>query len=133
QLGRAGPPPAVAGMLSAPRWLGTWRQCVASSVALTEFARAKFIAGGLPAAKIAVKPTFCAVDPGMGDGAGGYALFVGRLSVEKGIATLMDAWPRLRGRVPLTIVGDGPLAARVQEFVGRANDCQWLGQQPKER
>src|SRR5262245_60882422 len=99
--GSRGQTAVVAGMLTTHRWLGTWRQCVDSYVAMTEFARAKFIAGGLPADKIAVKPNFCAVDPGMGDGAGGYALFVGRLSVEKGIATLMDAWPRLRGRVPL--------------------------------
>jgi len=123
----------VAGMLTVHRRLGTWQRCVDRYIAMTEFARAKFIAGGLPAEKIAVKPNFCPVDPGIGRGAGGYALFVGRLSAEKGVETLMAAWSRLGGRVPLMIVGDGPLAPRVQEFVARTDRCQWLGWEPKER
>jgi len=120
-------------MLTVHRRLGTWQRCVDRYIAMTEFARAKFIAGGLPAEKIAVKPNFCPVDPGIGRGAGGYALFVGRLSAEKGVETLMAAWSRLGGRVPLMIVGDGPLAPRVQEFVARTDRCQWLGWEPKER
>ena len=85
-------------MLTMHRSLGTWQRCVDRYIATTEFARAKFIAGGLPAEKITVKPNFCPADPGVGLGEGGYALFVGRLSAEKGIGTLMNAWRRL-GRV----------------------------------
>jgi glycosyltransferase involved in cell wall biosynthesis len=121
----------VAGMLTAHRWLGTWQRGVDGYIAMTEFAREKFISGGLPAEKIAIKPNFCPVDPGRGEGDGGYALFVGRLSPEKGVATLMAAWRRLGGRVPLYVVGDGPLAAAVGEFVRKTERCHWLGWQPK--
>ncbi|OLE74348.1 MAG: glycosyl transferase family 1, partial [Bacteroidetes bacterium 13_1_20CM_4_60_6] len=120
----------VAGMLTAHRWLGTWQRSVDAYIAMTEFAREKFIAGGLPAEKIAIKPNFCATDPGIGNGAGGYALFVGRLSAEKGVETLMAAWRRLGGTVPLYVVGDGPLAPAVEEFVGKVERCHWLGWQP---
>src|SRR5439155_22712054 len=102
-------------------------------IAMTEFAREKFIAGGLPAEKIALKPNFCATDPGIGNGAGGYALFVGRLSPEKGVETLMAAWLRLGGDCPLYVVGYGPLSQAVEEFVGKVERCPRPGWQPKDK
>jgi len=54
---------ATALMLSVHRWLGTWSKMVDCYIALTEFARAKFIEGGLPAEKIVVKPNFVYPDP----------------------------------------------------------------------
>src|SRR5262249_33886287 len=65
--------------------------------------------------------------------AGGYALFVGRLSPEKGVETLMAAWRRLGGTIPLYVVGDGPLASVVEEFVGKTERCHWLRWQPREK
>jgi glycosyltransferase involved in cell wall biosynthesis len=58
---------ATALMLSVHRWLGTWSKMVDCYIALTEFARAKFIEGGLPAEKIVVKPNFVHPDPMKGD------------------------------------------------------------------
>ena len=78
-------------------------------VALTEFARRKFIEGGFRPGKIIVKPNFVYPDPGPGEGGGGYALFVGRLSFEKALAPLLAAWEHLDKRIPLKVVGDGPL------------------------
>lgn len=74
----------VAGMLATHRALRTWTEMVDAYVALTEFARCKFIEGGLSRGKMKVKPNFVLPDPGPGSGGGGYALFVGRLSPEKG-------------------------------------------------
>jgi glycosyltransferase involved in cell wall biosynthesis len=54
---------ATALMLCVHRWLGTWSEMVDCYIALTEFARAKFIEGGLPAEKIVVKPNFVHPDP----------------------------------------------------------------------
>jgi glycosyltransferase involved in cell wall biosynthesis len=78
-------------------------------VALSEFARRKFIDSGLPAAKLHVKPNFVQDDPGEREAPGHYALFVGRLSPEKGAATLLAGWEKLKHSIPLVIVGDGPL------------------------
>jgi len=96
-------------MLAMHRAMGTWRQKVSVYVALTEFARRKFLEGGLPAERVVVKPNFTARDPGAKKEMGAYALFVGRLSEEKGPQVLLNAWARLAGRVPLKIAGDGPL------------------------
>jgi glycosyltransferase involved in cell wall biosynthesis len=122
----------VTTMLGVHRAIGTWRRAVDVYIAPTEFARQKLIEGGLPAAKIAAKPNFIDPDPETGKGSGGYGLFVGRLSLEKGIETLIEAWRDLGGCVPLKIVGDGPLAAIVQEAVARDTAIQWLGRLPSE-
>ena len=74
--------------------------------------------GGLPADKIVVKPNYVLSDPRKGAGRGGYALFVGNLSPEKGIDVMLTAWQHLRNRMPLRIVGDGPLASRVRAATG---------------
>lgn len=118
---------AVAAMLTAHRALGTWRRAVDRYIALTPFARDLFVRGGLPAAKVVVKPNFLGEDPGVGKGGGGFVLFVGRLSPEKGVGTLIEAWRRYPGLPPLKVVGDGPLAADVQ-----AAPVDWLGAQPRE-
>lgn len=120
----------VAAMLTVHRARRTWTERVNAYIALTEFARQKFIQGGLPAQKIIVKPNFVYPDPGIGEGRGGYALFVGRLSPEKGLDTLLNAWERLGKRVPLKIVGDGPLATKVQAAAAKLPGVEYLGRKP---
>jgi glycosyltransferase involved in cell wall biosynthesis len=117
----------VATMVTLHRLLKTWQKCVDRFIALSHFSAAKFVTGGLPAHKIAVKPNFISPDPGAGPGTGGYALFVGRLSAEKGIATLLDAWEHVGGALPLKILGDGPLASLVEERCQRNPHIAWLG------
>lgn len=121
----------VVAMLGLHRALGTWSRLVARYIALTEFARRKFVEGGLPADRIAVKPNFLHPDPGPGRGDGGFALFVGRLSEEKGIETLLRAWEGIDD-VPLRIVGEGPLAPLVREAAERTGSVRWLGRLPQE-
>jgi glycosyltransferase involved in cell wall biosynthesis len=122
----------IATMLTAHRVLGTWRKLIDVYIALTEFGRRKLIEGGLPADKIAVKSNFAYPDPGPGAGAGGYAVFVGRLSAEKGVETLLKAWRHLGGSLPLRLVGDGPLAGAVREAAAKDASIQWLGNVPLE-
>lgn len=100
---------AVALMLQVHRNRGTWKDQVDGYVALSHFARHKFIDGGLPANKLHVKPNFVFPDPEEREKPGDYALFVGRLSHEKGASTLLQAWEKLHSKVPLMMVGDGPL------------------------
>ena len=86
-------------------------------IALTEFSRQKFICAGIPAEKVCVKPNFVHPDPGERTGDGAHAVLAGRLSDEKGLDTLLDAWRQLPNRIPLSIVGDGPL---LEELRNRA-------------
>jgi len=118
---------AVAAMLVTHRLLGTFRERVGAYVALTEFCRDKFIEGGLPAELISIKPNFVDPDPGASADPGQYALYVGRLSREKGLDTLLAAWARLGPGHPLKIVGDGPLAEEVARAAAGSPDVECLG------
>lgn len=120
----------VASMLIVHRLAQTWNRQVDLYIALTQFARQKFIEGGLPPEKIVVKPNFVAFDPGVGEGNGNYALFVGRLSVEKGLDILLKAWEQIDQKLPLKIVGDGPWADRVIEASKQYSNIEWLGRLP---
>ncbi|HVP20042.1 MAG TPA: glycosyltransferase family 4 protein, partial [Spirochaetia bacterium] len=102
-------------MLGAHRMLGTWREKVDLFAAPSEFSRGKFIDGGIAEDRIMVIPHFVHPDPGAGRAEGDFALFVGRLSVEKGIRVLLDAWRRLP-QCPLEICGDGPMRGVVDRF-----------------
>jgi glycosyltransferase involved in cell wall biosynthesis len=106
---------AVATNIAIHRGIGTWEKKVAMYIVLTEFAKSKFIEGGIPSNKLIVKPNFLSSDPGVGGGEGGYALFVGRLSKEKGLTTLIQAWSKLPSSLRLKIVGDGPLMDDVRK------------------
>jgi glycosyltransferase involved in cell wall biosynthesis len=99
---------AVALMLATHRALGTWRTYVDRYIALTEFAKEKFVRAGFPASKFVVKPNFADPDPGERLSAGDYALFIGRVDETKGTRILLDAWQKLKVKFPLHIVGDGP-------------------------
>jgi glycosyltransferase involved in cell wall biosynthesis len=122
----------VAAMLTVHRAMGTWKNKIDYYIALTNFARKKFVEGGISEEKIIVKPHFVYPDPGAGDGSGQYALYVGRLSVEKGLDTLLAAWKRLGDRIPLKIVGDGPLSEDVKQFVSDLPQAEWLGRKSLE-
>ncbi len=106
----------VAANLAFHRALGTWPNLVDRSIVLTNFAKAKFVEGGLPEERIVIKPNFArdrrCTDSTMTSARKG-ALYVGRLSVEKGLTTLTQAWGKLA--LPLQIIGDGPLFKLVCE------------------
>jgi glycosyltransferase involved in cell wall biosynthesis len=120
----------VAAMITVHRVMGTWSERVDAYVALNEFVRAKFIEAGFEPGKIHVNPNFLAFDPGPGEGEGGYALFAGRLSPEKGVGTLLAAWNDLAGELPLKILGDGPEVHQVIEAAARHPKIEWLGWRP---
>ncbi|MBV8662394.1 MAG: glycosyltransferase family 4 protein, partial [Hyphomicrobiales bacterium] len=85
----------------------TWSRKVDRFIALTNWAKQKFVVGGLPAEKIVVKPNFAARPPSFAGLRRHGALFVGRLDQQKGVPTLLDAWKSVD--YPLKIIGDGPL------------------------
>lgn len=125
----------VAAMIKLNRAFGTWPGKVDEFIALTRFSRRKLVEGGLPAQRVTVKPNFVDPDPGQGGGTRDHALFVGRLSPEKGVPTLLEAWSRLDRPVPLKIAGSGPEQRALQEQAQRdgLRNVEFLGHVPRER
>jgi glycosyltransferase involved in cell wall biosynthesis len=122
---------AAAAMLAIHHAKQTWSQSISGYIALTNFARDKFIQGGFPAEKIFVKPNYVQNDPGRGEGKGNYALFVGRLTAEKGVRTLLEAWKHLGDELPLQIAGDGMLAGEVEQACLQQKNISWLKWLPR--
>jgi glycosyltransferase involved in cell wall biosynthesis len=110
---------AVVAMQYIHHGIGTYSRFVDRYIALTEFAKQKFLRGGLPCERLRVKPNSLERDPGVGRRDGGFALFVGRLSGEKGVGTLVDAWRRI-SEFPLVIAGDGPLGNELRVRAAQA-------------
>ncbi|PKQ70705.1 glycosyltransferase family 4 protein [Raineya orbicola] len=96
--------------------LGTWKNLVSHYITITEFAKRKFLASALHLQEnqISVKPNFVE-DRGEAsmEDRESYFLFVGRLSVEKGVQTLMEA-TRLHD-FALEIIGSGEMENLVRE------------------
>jgi glycosyltransferase involved in cell wall biosynthesis len=98
-------------MLKVHRYKKTWTEGVRSFISLTQFSRSRFVRAGLAPEKVFVKPNFVHPDPGVGERGGDYAVFVGRLSPEKRVSTMLNAWTLLKARstdIPLLVIGGGP-------------------------
>lgn len=122
---------AVALMVGTHRIIGTWQKKVSVFVAVSEFAKQKFIEGGFPPSKILVKPNF--VDsPGLPGAGGPSFLCAARLTEEKGINTLLRAMDLTNNQVKLDIVGQGPLEAEVRLAAARNPRIRYLGVLPHE-
>jgi glycosyltransferase involved in cell wall biosynthesis len=106
----------LAGMLTLHRAIGTWQNKVTRYIALNEFCRCKFIEGGLPAERIVVKPNFVDFEAPVHFDRSGF-LFVGRLSVEKGIDVLVGAANALSNS-SIRVAGTGPEVARLADAKG---------------
>lgn len=90
---------------------------ISAFVCLTEFSKRKLIEVGIPEDKIFVRPHYMdasRIVPSFGRG--DYVLFLGRLTSEKGIWTLIRAFSHLN-EVPLKIVGTGPLESDLRKYV----------------
>jgi glycosyltransferase involved in cell wall biosynthesis len=102
-------------------------------IAVSNFQREVLVRGGLPPEKLVVKPNF--VIPPIWNSenkACDYALFVGRLSPEKGIKTLLDAWNSGIPPLRLKICGDGPMSEEVRSAATKNTSIEYLGLQPPE-
>ncbi|MBD9359870.1 glycosyltransferase family 4 protein [Methylomonas fluvii] len=118
----------LAHMVNNHRKIGTWNNKVSRFIALTEFSKSKFVEAGFPSENIAVKPNFVD-DPFNSDNemdciGAPYALFVGRISEEKGIRTLIAAFSSVGNDIELKIAGSGPIE---NSLVG--NNVTMLGRQ----
>ena len=112
--------------------LGTWKNKVDRYIVLTEFAKNKFLESclGVPGEKMVVKPNFTA-DLGLGHyPREDFFLFIGRLTEEKGIRTILECAKLSKANIK--IIGDGPLREEVQKEATLHTNIQYIGFQDKE-
>lgn len=129
---------AVATMTSAHAAIGTWSRAVDRYIAITEFSQRKHQGDGFPADRVVLKYNTLGSDPGTGAHDGDAVVFVGRLTREKGVPTLLRAWTEHgRDLPPLVVVGTGDEEAAVraaaeQTADGRRGAVRWAGWQPQD-
>jgi glycosyltransferase involved in cell wall biosynthesis len=113
---------AAAATISFNRVRGTWVNAVDRFIAPSRGLRDTLVAGGLPADRFIVRPHSVS-DAGSRTrppSSSSTVLYVGRVSDEKGVDVLLDAWARARPRdLELLVVGEGP---RREDLERRAID-----------
>ncbi|MGC5018956.1 glycosyltransferase family 4 protein [Micromonospora sp. DT47] len=107
---------------------GTWRS-VDRFIALTSAIADHLHDYGIPADRIVVKPN-SVPDPGRPAPLGDGFLFLARLTPEKGVGLLLEAWRRhpVGALGPLRIAGDGELRPMVEAAAAERPDVVYLGQ-----
>jgi glycosyltransferase involved in cell wall biosynthesis len=123
--------PLAAG-IALHRMRGTWHKDVDAFIVFSEFQRDKMIATGLPAERIHIKPNFYDGDPAVTPWADRHRdiVFVGRLTREKGVHSLIAAWRHWGADAPrLTLIGDGDDRAALEK-AAQGLPVEFLGQRP---
>lgn len=122
----------VAAITATHKILGTYRRMVDAYISTTAFARGIHIRSGLPERQVFVKPNFANPLAAGTRGPGRYALYGGRITLEKGVDTLLAAWERLAGAMPLLLAGggEGPIVEALRRAVAANPNIQWLGPRP---
>lgn len=122
----------------------TWNTKVDQFIALTEFSKNIFVDFGIESSKISVKPNFQFSDTDSDSTENfvnnevnrtDFALFVGRISEEKGILQLVKKWISNSNAPLLKIAGDGPLMNELKALVDSDltnRKVEILGSKPKE-
>jgi len=82
------------------------------------------------AEKMRIKPNFCFPYPEKQKEPGNYYLYVGRLSPEKGIQVVLNAFSKTG--LPLKIIGSGPLEAEIKTYSGKYKNIEFLGIKDKD-
>jgi len=114
----------VAKMIEDNKRRDVWNVKVDRLISLTSFAKQKLIASGIKKNKICIKPNFIK-DYGYCYEKEDYFLFIGRLSVEKGLDLLLEVFTKTDKK--LKIIGTGPLENEVHKSVSTNPNIEYLG------
>lgn len=118
------------------RFIKTYKNKIDAYIALTGFAKSVMLRAGLPSEKIYIKPNFILDTPELGTTLerNNTIVFVGRLSEEKGVSLLLEAWQDLsfNSEYQLKIIGDGPEKNILLKKYHGIKNVEWLGWLEKE-
>lgn len=95
---------------------GTYAEKVNRYIVPARFPIPRLVKGGLPEYRLAVKPNFLPEPPAYSGERENYAIFVGRLTAEKGVHTLIEAWKKIPD-ITLKILGDGEMRPVLEQIV----------------
>lgn len=104
-----------------------WTEGIDHFIALSEFAKSKFVKAGIPQNRITIKANFCedkGVNNQPNESKKGF-LFVGRFSEDKGPHILLQA--AREENVPVQLIGDGPLLEQLKKEYEQSEHIQFLG------
>lgn len=108
-----------------PKWVSRF-------IVLSEFQKRKMVEYGWPAEKIVIKGNYVdCIEHAECVEKIDQIVYVGRLSREKGVATLIKAFKQLDGKTKLIVVGDGVDRAGLEEMAHGYN-VEFVGQKPSE-
>ena len=110
-------------------FLKTFSRKIDTFISPSKFLKEKLIEGKIPEEKIIVKPHFIEcerIKPSYEFD--NYAVYMGRLSKEKGLFTLVRAFKNIMN-ITLKIVGDGPIRKDLENYIDRERikNVQFLG------
>jgi len=97
-------------------------------IALNEFCKSIFIKAGLKKDRIFIKPNFIPNNYIPSFTHNNFAIFIGRLSREKGLYTLLNAWRSIKN-LCLKIIGEGPMKEELKKW--RLTNVEIMGYLPK--
>lgn len=129
---------ANAWQITRNRWAGNYQK-VSRFITLTEFSASRYVKAGFNKDRLVVKPNFLPARARalkneflIKNNTSDYAVYVGRLSEEKGVRTLINAWCNVTA-IPLKIIGDGVLRDELERFVkNNGLNVEFLGFLPND-
>ena len=95
---------------------GTFQSCIDRYIVLNSFVFEKLVAAGVPQEKIRLCGNFVSHFAVESAAKQPYALYIGRLSLEKGLMTLLAA-SRMVPELPIKIAGTGPLEGDLRRAI----------------
>ena len=112
-------------MLSVHNFLNTWKKEIDGFICISDFVKEQLVLGNFDKTKLHVKYNFVSSNVPVNFEAGDYYIYVGRLSIEKGIDVLLDSFKANSRK--LLIIGDGPLKQDVINASAENNNISFLG------
>lgn len=123
---------ALTGMIATHRALGTWSRETDAFIAVSEYVRCKYLEGGFDPARVHAKPNVVAAAGPASTALSHKLVYVGRLSAEKGIDVLIEAWRRAGVEGELVIAGDGPAREALGQQAADLPGVRFLGRVPSQ-
>ncbi len=123
---------ALTGMIATHRAIGTWSRETDAFIAVSDYVRSKYIEGGFDPAKLHAKPNVVAAAAPASLKVTRKLVYVGRLSAEKGVDVLLEAWRRAGVEGELVLGGSGPALESLQQQASDIPGVRFLGRIPSE-